>query len=142
MRREPFVSLARVFIACGITPIEGLLRFPEVAKSYDTTLGGIAPFTDLWVPLRLARQVVAELGRLDELEQLLAWESRRAWTVEDREEGALLHKLSRLCRPEFFQAADRRTCFEQLAHRFGTSRVRRLQHAQHAQVRRGRGPTS
>ncbi|GAA6022362.1 hypothetical protein JCM8202_000877 [Rhodotorula sphaerocarpa] len=74
-----------------ITPIEGLLRFPEVAKSYDTTLGGIAPFTDLWVPLRLARQVVAELGRLHELAQLLAWESRRAWTVEDREEGALLH---------------------------------------------------
>lgn len=90
--REPFISLARILLACAITPIEALLRFPHVAKAYDTTLGGIAPFVDLWVPLQLARQVVLELGRLDELEALLDWDSRRAWTVEDREVEALLHK--------------------------------------------------
>jgi hypothetical protein len=91
-RREPFISLARILLACAITPIEALLRFPLVAEAYDTTLGGLAPFLDLWVPLQLVRQVVRELGRLDELEALLDWDSRRAWTVEDREEEALLHK--------------------------------------------------
>ncbi|GAA5864815.1 hypothetical protein JCM3774_004238 [Rhodotorula dairenensis] len=88
---EPFISLARILLACSITPIEALLRFPHVGDAYDPTLGGLAPFHDLWVPLQLARQVVDELGRLDELEALLDWESRRAWTVEDREEDALLH---------------------------------------------------
>ncbi|GAA5970469.1 hypothetical protein JCM8115_004424 [Rhodotorula mucilaginosa] len=88
---KPFISLARILLACAITPIEALLRFPLVAEAYDTTLGGLAPFLDLWVPLQLAREVVLELGRLDELEALLDWDSRRAWTVEDREEEALLH---------------------------------------------------
>lgn len=89
---EPFISLARISLACSVTPVEALLRFPDVGEAYDATLGGLAPFQDLWVPLQLARRVVGELGRLGELEALLNWDSRRAWTLEDREEDALLHK--------------------------------------------------
>ncbi|GAA5862633.1 hypothetical protein JCM1840_002618 [Sporobolomyces johnsonii] len=89
--REPFVSLARIFLACGITPIEGLLRFELERPTYDCTLGGIAPFFDLWVSLKVARDVARELGVLDELAGLLEWETRRAWSVEDKEESGIVH---------------------------------------------------
>ncbi|GAA5950093.1 hypothetical protein JCM21900_004595 [Sporobolomyces salmonicolor] len=88
---EPFVSLARIFLACGITPIEGLLRFGLERPTYDFTLGGIAPFSDLWVSLKVAREVAKELGVLDELAGLLEWETRRAWSVEDKEESGIVH---------------------------------------------------
>ncbi|GAA5820992.1 hypothetical protein JCM10212_006411 [Sporobolomyces blumeae] len=89
--REPFVSLGRLFLASGLTPIEGLLRFEVEKPTYDCTLGGIAPFYDVWVPLETARAVARDLGRLDELAGLLDWDSRKAWTVDDKEEGSLVH---------------------------------------------------
>lgn len=47
---------------------------------------------DLWVPLSIARDVADELDRLDELAALLEWETRQAYSVEDKEEGGLVHK--------------------------------------------------
>ncbi|GAA6037313.1 hypothetical protein JCM8097_008505 [Rhodosporidiobolus ruineniae] len=89
--REPFVSLSRIFLGCGITPIEGLLRFNLDPLAYDLTLGGLAPFLDIWVPLALARSVASHLDRLDELSGLLEWETRAAWSVQDKEEGGVVH---------------------------------------------------
>ncbi|GAA5854998.1 hypothetical protein JCM5353_002017 [Sporobolomyces roseus] len=88
--REPFISLSRIFLAVGITPIEGLLRYKLERPTYDCTLGGIAPFYDIWVSLRTAREVAEELEVLDELAGLLEWEGRKAWSVEDKEEGGML----------------------------------------------------
>ncbi|TNY22421.1 hypothetical protein DMC30DRAFT_415089 [Rhodotorula diobovata] len=89
--REPFVSLGRIFLACGVTPAEGLLRFRLDRLDYSTTLGELAPLLDLWVPLRTARRVAAELSVLDELAALLEWPTRGAYSVEDKEEGGLVH---------------------------------------------------
>jgi len=47
---------------------------------------------DIWVSLRIARDVAKELGVLDELSGLLEWETRKAWSVEDKEEGGIAHK--------------------------------------------------
>lgn len=111
-RREPFVSLGRLFLACSVTPLEGLLRFKLDSLTYDISLGGLAPsqsrysstslhashscgshtVLDIWVPLKTARDVANSLGRLDELAALLDWQTRRAWSVEDKEEGGLVHK--------------------------------------------------
>ncbi|GAA5999262.1 uncharacterized protein JCM10292_001711 [Rhodotorula paludigena] len=88
---EPFVSLARLFLACSLSPVEGLLRFELDNIGYSTTLGGLAPVFDLWVPLSIARDVADELDRLDELAALLEWETRQAYSVEDKEEGGLVH---------------------------------------------------
>lgn len=41
--REPFVSAGRLFAACAVSPVQGLLRFKLVKPEYDCTLGGIAP---------------------------------------------------------------------------------------------------
>ena len=50
------------------------------------------PVADIWVPLPEARRVAQELDVLDELAALLEWETRAAWSVEDKEEGGLVHK--------------------------------------------------
>ncbi|GAA5893811.1 hypothetical protein JCM6882_003101 [Rhodosporidiobolus microsporus] len=90
--REPFVSLSRLFLACCITPIEGLLRFRlDSLGEYDLSLGGLAPFLDLWTPLHLARKIAFSLNRHEELAALLEWETRAAWSVEDKEEGGVVH---------------------------------------------------
>ncbi|BGP26275.1 hypothetical protein JCM10295v2_005220 [Rhodotorula toruloides] len=89
--REPFVSLGRLFLACSVTPLEGLLLSELDNLAYDVSLGGLAPVLDIWVPLKIAREVADSLGRLDELAALLDWQTRRAWSVEDKEEGALVH---------------------------------------------------
>lgn len=47
---------------------------------------------DIWVSLRTAREVAEELEVLDELAGLLEWEGRKAWSVEDKEEGGMVHK--------------------------------------------------
>lgn len=119
-RREPFVSLARIFLAVGISPLESLLLYPELRRpAFDSTLAGIAPcefvccsalvfsnldvrpltprlscttVIDIWVPLKTARTIAENLGVLDELAGLLEWETRRAFSVEDREEGGMVHK--------------------------------------------------
>ncbi|GAA6014422.1 hypothetical protein JCM10207_005455 [Rhodosporidiobolus poonsookiae] len=88
---QPYVSLARLFFACHLSPLQGLLRFRPDPLSYSLTLAGLAPFPDLWVPLALARQVAEELGRDDELAALLDWETRAAWSVEDKEVGGVVH---------------------------------------------------
>jgi len=46
--------------------------------------------TEIWVTLKLARSCASRLDRLDELDGLLEWRSRSAWTVEDKEEGGLV----------------------------------------------------
>jgi hypothetical protein len=49
--REPFVSLGALFLAAGITPAEGLLRF-ELRRDrldYDLSLAGLEPFDEIWV---------------------------------------------------------------------------------------------
>ncbi|GAA6058356.1 hypothetical protein JCM3770_005852 [Rhodotorula araucariae] len=89
--REPFVSLGRLFLACLITPVDGILRFHLDRLEYSTELAGLAPVLDLWVTLRVARKVAAELGVLDELAALLESETRGAYSVEDKEEGGLVH---------------------------------------------------
>jgi len=89
------------------------LRFRLDRLDYSTTLGELAPraplclaplpeplvltstnhtVLDLWVPLRTARRVAAELSVLDELAALLEWPTRGAYSVEDKEEGGLVHK--------------------------------------------------
>ncbi|GJN92949.1 hypothetical protein Rhopal_005993-T1 [Rhodotorula paludigena] len=75
---------------CSLGP-QGLLRFELDNVGYSTTLGGLAPVFDLWVPLSIARDVADELDRLDELAALLEWETRQAYSVEDKEEGGLVH---------------------------------------------------
>ncbi|SGY26250.1 BQ5605_C018g08712 [Microbotryum silenes-dioicae] len=90
--KEPFVSLSRIFLACQISPIEGLMRFKLVRPTdYDSSLGGIAPFRDIWVPLKLAASIANELHVADELSALLEWSTRKAFTVEDKEEGGIVH---------------------------------------------------
>ncbi|GAA5874558.1 hypothetical protein JCM8547_002191 [Rhodosporidiobolus lusitaniae] len=89
--REPFLSLSRLFLACSLTPLQGLLRFSLDPLSYSLDLSGLAPFPDLWVPLQVAREVAKELGRDGELSALLQWETRAAWSVEDKEEGGMVH---------------------------------------------------
>ncbi|GAA5986827.1 hypothetical protein JCM5350_005254 [Sporobolomyces pararoseus] len=89
--REPYISLGRIFLACGLTPIEGLLRFKLERPDYDSTLGGIAPFYDIWVSLRDAREIAKELGVSNQLSGLLEWETRKAYSVEDKEEGGITH---------------------------------------------------
>ncbi|GAA6040575.1 hypothetical protein NBRC10512_005323 [Rhodotorula toruloides] len=68
-----------------------LLRFKLDSLTYDISIGGLAPILDIWVPLKTARDVANSLGRLDELAALLDWQTRRAWSVEDKEEGGLVH---------------------------------------------------
>ncbi|KAI5477326.1 hypothetical protein MNV49_006468 [Pseudohyphozyma bogoriensis] len=89
--QETFVSLARVFAALSISPLEGIIMFDLKSPTYDATLAGIAPFNDLWVPLKVAREVADALDVLDELAGLLEWESRGAYSVEDKEEGGVVH---------------------------------------------------
>ncbi|GAA5938514.1 hypothetical protein JCM3775_002150 [Rhodotorula graminis] len=89
--REPFVSLDRILLACAVTPIEVLLRYDLDRLDYSTTLAGLAPFLDLWTPLKTARKIAADLGRLDELAALLEWETRGAYSCEDKEEGGIVH---------------------------------------------------
>ncbi|GAA5969044.1 hypothetical protein JCM3765_005277 [Sporobolomyces pararoseus] len=89
--REPYVSLGRIFLACGLTQVEGLLKFKLERPDYDCTLGGIAPFYDIWVPLRDARDIAKELGVINQLAGLLEWETRKAYSVEDKEEGGITH---------------------------------------------------
>ncbi|BGP41992.1 hypothetical protein JCM10449v2_005989 [Rhodotorula kratochvilovae] len=72
-------------------PENRLLRFQLDPLDYSTELGGLAPVLDLWVPLKVARKVAADLGVLDELAALLEWETRGAYSVEDKEEGGLVH---------------------------------------------------
>ena len=48
---------------------------------------------DVWVSLRTAREIAEELQVLDELAGLLEWEGRKAWSVEDKEEGGMVHKF-------------------------------------------------
>ncbi|GAA5825458.1 hypothetical protein JCM11251_006994 [Rhodosporidiobolus azoricus] len=92
MSEEPFVSLSRLFLACSIAPIEGLLRFRlDSLGEYDLTLGGLAPFLDVWTPLHLARKIAFSLDRHEELAALLEWETRAAWSVEDKEESGVVH---------------------------------------------------
>ncbi|GAA5976397.1 hypothetical protein JCM11641_006001 [Rhodosporidiobolus odoratus] len=67
------------------------MRFDLDPLSYDLTLGGLAPFLDIWLPLARTREIAAELGRLDELAGLLEWDTRVAWSVEDKEEGGMVH---------------------------------------------------
>lgn len=50
---------------------------------------------DLWTPLELTRRIARELDRIDELDALLEWSTRTAYTVEDKEEGGLVHKYVR-----------------------------------------------
>ena len=98
-----------------LSAVQGLLRFDlRRPLDYDTSLAGLAPcqfvravclsanmadpycvrtiVNDIWAPLQTARRVAEELGVLDELAGLLEWETRRAFTVEDKEEGGLVHK--------------------------------------------------
>ncbi|KAL8290531.1 hypothetical protein RQP46_002789 [Phenoliferia psychrophenolica] len=89
--REPFISLSRIFLACSLSPLEGLVRFKLRRPGYDSSLGGLAPWNDIWVPLPEARRVAKELNVDDELAALLEWETRSAWSVEDKEEGGLVH---------------------------------------------------
>lgn len=51
---------------------------------------------DIWVPMKKAREVADSLGRLEELAAFLDWQTRRAWSVEDKEEGGLVHKCAEL----------------------------------------------
>ncbi|KAK4701734.1 hypothetical protein P7C70_g4492, partial [Phenoliferia sp. Uapishka_3] len=85
--REPFISLSRIFHACDVSPEEGLVRFELRKPAYDSSLGGLAPFIDIWVTLLEARKVAEELEVIDQLSALLEWETRSAWSVEDKEEG-------------------------------------------------------
>ncbi|KAM0790130.1 hypothetical protein ACM66B_005454 [Microbotryomycetes sp. NB124-2] len=69
-----------------------MLMFPELKRPvFDTTLAGLAPFLDMWVPLREARAVAKKLGRMDELAALLEWDTRKAFSVHDKEESGLVH---------------------------------------------------
>ncbi|SCV73750.1 BQ2448_6180 [Microbotryum intermedium] len=100
--KEPFVSLSRIFLACQISPLEGLLRFKLVRPTdYDSSLGGIAPFRDIWVPLKLAASISDELNAADELSALLEWSTRKAFTVEDKEEGGIVHNTSTMLSTRF-----------------------------------------
>lgn len=78
-------------MACRLTPIEGLLKYKLERPTYDCTLGGIAPFYEIWVSLRVAREIAKDLGVFDLLSGLLEWETRKAWSVEDREQGGMVH---------------------------------------------------
>lgn len=44
--------------------------------------------------MQRARAIAKELGVSDELEGLLEWSSRSAYTIEDKEEGGLVHKCA------------------------------------------------
>lgn len=46
--------------------------------------------TDIWVPLKTARTCASRLSRLAELDGLLEWRSRSAFTIDDKEEGGLV----------------------------------------------------
>jgi hypothetical protein len=50
----------------------------------DTTLSGLSPFPEIWVPLKTAREMAAELGIMDQLGWLLSWRTRgmASWLVE------------------------------------------------------------
>lgn len=51
-----------------------------------------SPVIDIWVPLKTASVIVEKLGLEDELAGLLDWSSRLAYSVEDKEEGGMVHK--------------------------------------------------
>ncbi|KAM0751111.1 hypothetical protein T439DRAFT_347710 [Meredithblackwellia eburnea MCA 4105] len=89
--REPFISLSRIFLACGLSPVEGLIQFALRQPAYDSSLGGLAPFIDIWVTLEEARRVAEELQIIDLLAAFLEWDTRSAWSIEDKEEGGLIH---------------------------------------------------
>lgn len=46
----------------------------------------------MWAPLEAARTISLELGVLDELDSLLEWSTRSAFSVEDKEQGGMVHK--------------------------------------------------
>ena len=86
-----FVSLGILFLACGMTIPQGLLRFDLTLASND--LGGLAPFNDIWTEFDQARMIADELEIGDVLAGLLDERSAKAFSVLDYEtnEPSLLH---------------------------------------------------
>lgn len=56
----------------------------------DTTLSGLSPFPEIWVPLLKAREMAADLGVMDQLAWLLSWRTRAmaSWLVDGGTSGA------------------------------------------------------
>lgn len=75
-----------MYVRCAQVP------FPRIRPEAHASPFRLHAVKDIWVPLKTAREIAAELGVLDELSTLLAKESRAAYTVEDRTEGGLVHK--------------------------------------------------
>lgn len=88
--QEPFVSLAAIFRANSMTPLQGMERFKLKKPIYDSNLS-FAPFPELWVPLKLAQSISEELGRAQELEGF--FEAISAYSLLDKETGDLVHKF-------------------------------------------------
>lgn len=87
---EPFVSAGRLFEACNLTIIDGLVQFDLRLPFYDTDLG-MGLFTDIWLPLNRCRRIAQKLGVFDQLSTLLDWSSRKAYTLDDRTANELVH---------------------------------------------------
>lgn len=85
--RVPYISLSPLFLASGLSIIQGLLRFSLSPSDYDLSLAGLEPFDDLWISLPLARSIAAELDLLPSLAAILDPKTVLAWSLDEFGEG-------------------------------------------------------
>ena len=78
--RSDTVSLVAADSPNGHSQAHALAAF----VSADTTLSGLSPFPEIWVPLLTAREMAVDLGVMDQLAWLLSWRTRgmASWLVE------------------------------------------------------------
>jgi hypothetical protein len=91
--RQPYISLDSIFLLAGKSIPSGILELDlsRDAGDYDLTLAGLEPREALWVPLKLAREIADQLGLLNALSNLLDWDNRHIWSLDEGEAG-LVHK--------------------------------------------------
>ncbi|KAL7409597.1 hypothetical protein BDY24DRAFT_418767 [Mrakia frigida] len=74
---EPFVSSSLLLLSQSLPPILALTKYEcRLPLGYDTSLSGLAPFPDIWIPLATARTIAKDLGVLEPLGWLLSWKTR------------------------------------------------------------------
>ncbi|CAO3598733.1 unnamed protein product [Absidia cylindrospora] len=67
-QHQHWISAGQLWKACGLTLIEGLFLFELASSQYHLDfLQPSFPYTDIWVPLGLARSMATTLGVIEDL---------------------------------------------------------------------------
>lgn len=86
--KTPYVSLSPIFLAAGLSTVQGLLLLSlNPSSDYSLSLAGLEPWDDIWVSFRLATHVAKELGVYPRLSALLDPRTKLAWSLDEGDRG-------------------------------------------------------